>query len=132
MIRSSVVQSTMTLFRCTYRSVVEQLLTGLAHKSYISEAPYANWNQCQRTVSSSPSNGFLLDFEIFISNLYPSLVTLSSWALSLFQPPQTLTPPGNVSICWKQLHKRTGKFHSRSSTCRSSQRISRQLQREHE
>lgn len=56
MIRSSVVQSAMTLFSCTYRSMVEQLLTGLAHKSYISEAPYANWNQCQRTVSSSPSN----------------------------------------------------------------------------
>lgn len=50
MIRSGVVQSTMTLFGCAYGSMVEQLLTGLAHKSYISVVRYANWSQCQRSV----------------------------------------------------------------------------------
>lgn len=128
MIRSGVVQSTMTLFGCAYRSTVEQLLTGLAHKSYISKAHEANWSQYQRSVLVSQQ--WLVDFEIFMC--FPSLLTLSSWAFSLFPPPQTLTPPGNVSIYWKQLYNRAVKFHSRSSTFRSSQRISRQLQREHE
>lgn len=88
---------------------LSSLLTELACKSYISEAPYRNWSQGQRTVSSSPSN-----------DLWILYFLCAFQALELYVPePRASSHPHKASPHW-------GMFQFAENSCTRGQERSTQ------